>query len=597
MKLGLKLEKDPSLKAPQKLFFALISLLFLIAPFYYQPNLGGEGLYLPFNSTIWLVASWVIASGCFILIRSGSILLPRHWLALAMLPIGALVSGFITDNTNPTEWTTRILVLIGSYCLLISLYQFRLTPRQIERSLYILLITGLISGCYGLVQLVPRIELAPYMPLSGNKTPFGIFQQINLQASLMATTLVLLFYLISRPTISGMHWVVKIALCLTGFISCFIIAYSGSRVGLLGATAGLLVLCLGRWRLLFNHKYVLAAVIACCIGGGALGSSGLTKTFNKFDQAIGGMDSDVRWKVYRISLDLFLEKPLVGHGVGSFQKVFQDKRAEYQADGKLSLGTQPRFTHPHNELMLWLVEAGLISLAGIVIAAVATFYQLYKTGWQRGTGYAALLIPLTLHSQVELPFYISNTHWVLLLYLLFVVHQQRSQRHTTDGMSLAAQKTVPALMLVSTVLINVFLIHSLYAYSGMIAYLRDNKRPLEYLESALLNPYYRNYAVYLTLKQQMYKGFDQNDPQPALKYIAWADRHLTMSPQVPVYMDLAVAYGALGRVEQRDRVMQEAMAIYDSNKSLQGLRQRFDRPKPDATAAEADLSQPPASQP
>jgi len=597
MKLSLKFEKDPALNAPQKLFFLLFGLLFLVAPFYYQPNLGGEGLYLPFNNTLWIVSSWIIAAGFFLMIRSRQLILPAHWLALSMLPVGALISGFLTDNTNPTEWAMRILVLFGSYLLLISFYQFRLTPRQIERSLYLLLMTGLVSGFYGLLQLVPKIEMAPYMPLSGSRTPFGIFQQINLQASLMATTLVLLFYLISRPTLSGMHWVVKLALCLTGFICCFIIAYSGSRVGLLGAVLGLAILFLGRWRLLLNHKIMLGLVLVCCTAGGVLGSSGLTKTMHKFDQAIGGMESDVRWKVYTISLDLVLEKPLFGHGVGSFQKVFQDKRAEYQTDGIFSLGSEPRFTHPHNELLLWLIEGGILSIAGVLVAAIATFYQLMQVGWQRGSGYAALLIPIVLHSQVELPFYISNTHWLLLLFLLFVVNQQNKVSRSTDGLSLAAQKTLPAVAFTAAVTVNAFLIHALYSYTGIISYLRDQQRPQHYLQAALINPYFRDYATYLTLKQNMYKGFDENDGRPAVEYIGWATRHLNVSPQVPVYLDLAVAYGALNKLEERDAVLHEAMAMYDSNKSLQGLQARFRPAKPDASSAASAPAQPPASQP
>ncbi len=597
MKLHLKLEKDPSLQAPQKLFFLLFGLLFLVAPFYYQPNLGGEGLYLPFNNTLWIVASWIIASGFFIMLRTDQLILPAHWLALSMLPLGALVSGFMTENTNPTEWAMRIMVLVGSYLLLISFYQFRLTPRQIERSLYLLLMTGLISGFYGLLQLAPKIEMAPYMPLSGSKTPFGIFQQINLQASLMATTLVLLFYLISRPTLSGMHWVVKLSLCLTSFISCFIIAYSGSRVGLLGAVLGLTILLIGRWRLLLNHKVMLGLIVICCSTGAVMGSSGLSKTLNKFDRAMGGMESDVRWKVYKISLDLVLEKPLLGHGVGSFQKVFQDKRAEYQDAGILSLGTQPRFTHPHNELFLWLVEGGLLSIAGILIAAIATFYQLYQAGWQRGTGYAALLIPIVLHSQVELPFYISNTHWLVLLFLLFVINQHNKLSRSTDGLSLAAQKTLPAVVITTAVIVNAFLVHALYSYTGLITYLRDQKRPQQHLESALLNPYFRDYATYLTLKQNMYHGFDQDNAQPVVEYISWATHHLKVSPQVPVYMDLAVAYGALNQLEKRDDVMREAMSIYDSNRSLQGLQARFLKPKPAASSAATAPALPPASQP
>ena len=63
----------------------------------------------------------------------------------------------------------------------------------------------------------------------------------------------------------------------------------------------------------------------------------------------------MRWTVLKTSLALFAERPWMGWGVGSFAAVFLERA------GPLGLGS---ISHPHNELVLWLVEGGLVGLAG-----------------------------------------------------------------------------------------------------------------------------------------------------------------------------------------------------------------------------------------
>lgn len=395
MIFGLQLEQDSSLKKPQRLFFILFGILFLIAPFYYQPNLGGEGLFIPHNSSLWIVASWIIASASFLIYKNQQIILPKHWLGLALLPIGALFTGYIAANNNPTEWIIRISVIIGGYLFFLSLFQYQLKSKHIERSLYIVLAMGLIAGAYGIIQSqTGALNLGHIMPVSPGNQAVGIFQQVNLQASIMATLLILTFYLASRPALKSFSLIVKITLIIAAITASFTIAYSGSRVGLVSAIIGLSLLALGRWKLIQNAKIMFSILTLSVILGATLGQSGLTKTTHKLDRAIGGVEADIRWHMYNLSWQIFTEEPITGHGLGSFQKVFQEERAKYQKNGGSALEAAPRFSHPHNEIIFWLVEGGIIAIIGILAAAIYTFLQLIKLGWQRGFGYAALLLSL-----------------------------------------------------------------------------------------------------------------------------------------------------------------------------------------------------------
>lgn len=573
---GLQLERDSSLKKPQRLFFILFGILFLIAPFYYQPNLGGEGLFIPHNSSLWIVASWIIATASFLIYKNQVIVLPRYWLGLALLPIGALITGYIAENNNPTEWIVRISVIIGGYLFFLSLFQYQLKSKHIERSLYIVLAMGLIAGAYGVIQSqTGALHLGHIMPVSPEYKAVGIFQQVNLQASLMATLLILSFYLASRPALQNFSFIIKFTLVITTITASFSIAYSGSRVGLISAIIGLSMLLIGRWKLFKNAKLMFSVLTLSVIIGTTLGQSGLTKTALKLDRAIGGLHTDVRWHMYTLSWDIFTEAPFTGHGLGSFQKVFQEERADYQNKGGYKLESSPRFSHPHNEIIFWLVEGGVIAIIGILAAAIFTFLQLIKLGWQRGWGYAALLFPIIFHTQVELPFYISNTHWLLLLFLLFITHQSNKKEFKTASLSVSAQHTLPIFFLIIAVTSSISLVNTQVANAGIVNYLKRNQSHPTYLQSSLESAYFREYTTYLLLRREMIIGIQRLETQPAENYIAWATESIKTIPAISSYRDLVIAYHSLKKADQRDQTLEKSLGMYPRDESLLRLKKRF----------------------
>ena len=95
------LGQDSDESRASKVLTILLSLLFLVAPFYYQDNLGGEGLNLPFNAVVWLPVLFIIAAAIFKIIESGEWVRPSYlWLILAM-PIGLYLTGFVSGMDRP----------------------------------------------------------------------------------------------------------------------------------------------------------------------------------------------------------------------------------------------------------------------------------------------------------------------------------------------------------------------------------------------------------------------------------------------------------------------------------------------------------------
>lgn len=563
------------LERMHRVFFVIFALLFLAAPFYYQPNLGGESLSLPYNSTIWIVAGLLIAIASFIVYQTEQLVLPRHWFWLMLLPLGAFFTSLIADNNNPIEWSIRISVITGGYVFFISLFQFRLTPRMIEQSLYLIVLMGIIMALYGIIQKTGIVSLS-FIPNANGAAgqAIGVFQQVNLQGSMMTTLLVLVYYLITRPDLSKFSALIKITLCTIGaLVASYSITVSGSRTALLGTGLAILLLFFGRWQLFKSVKLLLSVMIAATILGVVLGgTTGLSATSDKFDRAMGGVDADIRWKVYRVSWELYKESPWVGHGLGSFQKVFQDKRVVHREPDKLNMGNVPRFTHPHNELIFWLVEGGSIAIIGILLAAIAILMQLIKIGRQRGMGYAALLLPIVLHTQTELPFYISNTHWLLLLFLLFITYQHGKKTKSIASLSTAAKGTIPVFFSISSMLTSVVMMQALLGNAGVINFLKTKRQQMQHLQPALNSGYFRQGAYYQILRREMLTGIEQNKLQATVSFVVWAENRLRVSPARSYYIDLVLAYDVLGKKDKRDKTLDTLIAMYGHTPELDKLQ-------------------------
>jgi O-antigen polymerase len=99
-----------------QVLYVLFSLLVLVAPFYYQDNLGGEGLGLPFNASIWLPTTMLIGSGIFVMLQRGVWMRPAFLALVLLLPALLIVAGFTTGIGRPAEWVVRLGVVVGACC-------------------------------------------------------------------------------------------------------------------------------------------------------------------------------------------------------------------------------------------------------------------------------------------------------------------------------------------------------------------------------------------------------------------------------------------------------------------------------------------------
>lgn len=574
------IERSPHLQAHHRVSYLLFTLLFLVAPFYYQDNLGGEGLGLPFNAVVWLPVVALVATGMLTLIRTNLWIQPRYLSLIGLFPLLIVLGGFASGLERPGEWIVRVGVLAGGMLLWFSLFQIRLLRRDVEALLYLLLAGLLLHGVLGIIQMTPEPLLKGWIPVS-NQRLLGMFQQPNLQASLMATAIALSIYLAATPSFKLQKWPMKALVFLTLTLASFEVVSSGSRVGLLSGVlvVGLVIITnLKRWK---RHPLLISALASAIAVGGGVGlvkTEGAVQAYNKLER-LSDEGQDPRPHVYRIAIDAWERSPIVGHGIGSFQREFQNQRIEYYDPQRGEVIDNARFSHPHNELLFWMIEGGVVALVAIGCAVAAVFLQLYRLGWQRGGLTAALLLPITLHTQVELPFYISTFHWIVLVVLLFVCFYPGAKTKSVR-LSEGASKLMMLMALTVPPLVTVFLMHSLLSQTGIMQYLKSRGTQPQHLSYALNNLYFREQGEYLMMRAVLMSDLQRGESAGVESFALWAESFLEQIPDIQIFKDLTVAYDFLGRPSDAGRIITLATSMYPADAGLASVLTKLEKGEP-----------------
>lgn len=551
----------------------LLGILFLPASLFFQPNLGGEGMSISHNISIWIAAVLIISGATLLMLKTKQFSYPKYWLMMAALPISIIILGFIVDNVLPVEWLFRQLYIFGGFLFLMALFQFQFTPRDVQRGLFVILLSGIMHGLYGLSQILwPNI--LPLLITPSKAIPYGIFQQINIHASFQATVLIIAVYLLSRPVTRAPRPFVTLTILASVFLSSFIVAYSGSRVGLIGAVIGVSILLLCHWRCWLQRRSLSVAVLLFIGAALLMGSQGIERSSDKLgdltlrsEAGVAESGSNSRINIYKISLELFQKQPLSGYGIGSFQKVWHDQKVDYLNRFPNANLPPERLSHPHNELMFWLVEGGLVAIAGILISVIAILIAAFRCGWRRGLSYIALLIPLGLHTQVELPFYISNIPWFLMLFLIFVImHHSRQTKTLTLSRSAEISSAVVAIGL--TLGVTAVMLQTIQANHSIIRFLKGRMAEPALLQPVLSNPFFRDEAELYLMRTLLLRQLNAHQGQFAPQFIAWAVPYIEYTPIPQLYIDLSRAYLAVGDKDNALKTIAEGVARYPKLASL-----------------------------
>mgnify|MGYP000515111639 CR=1 FL=1 len=380
----------------QKLLLGISLFFWCGAMHLYWPNNGGSGLSLPLNITSWIYA--------VVLAASVLMLVPRQRWRITVPAAGFTVGAFILTLLcllTPDVWQAEALLVAGALLGGVSVYlvtlQIPLTANTLT-ALLALLWGACVIECLAFVYQywhLPGVEYWEFAWWRGTR-PYGIFQQVNLIASFTACGV-----LLSAPLFLRLHRGYRIAIGIGLVMMGFVLHESQSQTGYLSLVVGEVLLL----AVFPAQRRTLLLLLPLALGV-AIGAT--ARHFLSVVTVDHLTTSQVRWTVLKTSLALFAERPWMGWGVGSFAAVFLERA------GPLGLGS---ISHPHNELVLWLVEGGLVGLAGaLCFIAGGLWLWLHGNCWRRACLVAAL--PVVIHVLTEYPVRQSTPHWLLLILLL-----------------------------------------------------------------------------------------------------------------------------------------------------------------------------------
>lgn len=410
----------------------IMSWLILVFPIYI-PNMGGAGLKLPFNIITWSMMAAVVA---IIWIQS-----PFHktfvWgTTTRFFVLGVIIMAFPLFYTR-SEWLdvagSRYAALIGGMLFTVSLRQCSLirekTTWLFSALLFAITLQALIATAQLFaVHLVPNFFAYPTL----NNRPYGVFQQVNLLASFIATglalALVMFFLPIRPPTHHQKTSIISAILAAMLVLFTALLVWLQSRIGWLGGgVAALALMSLG----------CKSAPKKTALSAGFMGLGLVLAMIVMWQGALPSVTHEgsdhARITMLRDTIRMYLDKPFFGWGYGGFEYSFQHFRAA-QNLSTLGLGV---VRHPHNEILLWLVEGGIVALCGMLLLAGAGAYTFWralhmflpskrsgKKSYPLPMAVMCILIPILLHTQTEYPFTASAPHWAIFLILTAILASQ-----------------------------------------------------------------------------------------------------------------------------------------------------------------------------
>ncbi len=518
---------------------------------------GGVGLYLSYNIIAWLITSILIALGFWQVTLNKKIYYSKMLLWLSLGCVCLIIPIFyhfeFTDHAIP-----RVLALIGGLLFLFSLYQFQLSKLEALRLLVIILLAVVIEASFGLVQffLFEEGDWGGY--IVGSSRPHGVFLQPNVMASFMATGLAIALFLSIQKRLFNNTLAVKYLILFSLFSTSFVLILLQSRTGFVAAIAAILLtvpylyhIC--KKQLVINFAIVAIGAISAII---CLENSDTPIRGQQVYENVGARDAQ-----FIVSLDMIKEKPLLGYGYGGFERSFIDHFNKYAIETPDIGNTVTRLSHPHNEVLFWVVEGGIVALFAFILFTIGYITTWLKVPYRLGLALLTLIFPILLHSQLEFPFYSSVSHWLVFLIMLWLV-----DRYTLADNAESTFIACPQTFLIRFVALFIptifvpFLLTSLHTAHILVAHEKNPTNPKAFERlSNIVNPIAwlgrLDAAVY---SHTLIKGLNDKDVNKLEKYLTWALKRLKHTPRESLYENSLLVLKILGRNEAYKLLLEEA---------------------------------------
>ncbi len=546
-----------------RIFQIFVALYALLGMHFFMHNQGGSGLYLPFNMVGWAFIAVLISLGLWHLtvIRQLTFSRTQLWYLTGFV---ILLVPFLNMQA---EWNTqaepRFLAIAAGLLLIFALSQFQFSEKQRYNLLYVLLGAVAIEAVYGLVQF--------FLLKDGNwfgynvkiNRPYGIFQKDSVFSSFLAAGLAITFYLqrwdCNLLTLRWRQGLMSLILAVTPLLLIQI----QSRAGIYGAILAVLIMFPLLWdynRRIFWWSVTLLG-ISLAVGFFIYTSARSADSYQ--------LTSSFRKLYWSHLLSMLPQSPWLGHGYGSFEYTFLH---DFYAPEHITPGMrlmEENLDHPHNEVLFWLHEGGVVAVLGLAVIAVGYIRSVLKcTGWSKRLSLLALVLPLLFHSMVEYPFYHSVAHFFLFIVFLWLADAESGQQKVYACQYWFLARVVAIII---PLIVVPFMLTGLQAAYVLTKYDRAKDKNPQMLEQ-IINPLpwmmmyeFQMRSVQLTFSIAMH------DKAGLESYVVWAKEFLHNTPRAVVYARLVYALQQLNDIEQAQFWLEEGKRLFPHADFLQKI--------------------------
>jgi len=550
----------------KKGFFITFAAYMLIGMHYFQHNGGGSGLHLPFNAIGWMFISTLIGIGLWQATLQGKLLYSQMSLTFIAATLVMLIPVLYADPIVADLSYTRLFGLIGGLLFFIALQQLQLNQQQRLLLLYLILGAVFVEALFSLVQyyLLPVNNTFGYQKMANR--PYGIFQQPNVSASFLTTGIALALYLLALTKADEKN---KRLFCyFTTFIAIIPVVLLQSRTGYLSLLIAPLLLLPWAWQQFRDSEqsknlliWLICGVIAVSIGAYSL------ETAEKVARSAAALtDPGARVPIYLHGLAMWLDKPILGWGYGSFEVAYLNSYSDALSQELALPGSPENLDHPHNELLYWGIEGGLVALAGIALLVVGFLRIILKQPVWQALALLGLVFPLVLHSQTEYPFYHAIVHWLVFLTLVWYIG---SRYGSTKSIAFNYTFLLRTLALLIPLVTGLFMLTTLHTNKLLTQYERSDRSDITPL-TKVVNPV--AWITRLEFNAMMYRlqiAMYNNDIEELNNYIDWAAEISQKTPRANIYINWVRVLTKLGKNQEAKVLMQQTAHLYPRNKLVQ----------------------------